>query len=58
MVYFIFYYGDGSFTFGGAFTELADAQNAFDWFVSLESVSYVQLLSSTATTVSESGTHP
>lgn len=58
MIYFIVY-GDANTTnCNGPIAGLSQAQSAFDWFKSLSGITYVQLLSINADTVSSWGTPP
>lgn len=58
MIYFVFYGNSNSYTCGGTFSDLSQAQAAFDWFKTLNGITYAQILSISADTVSSWGTPP
>lgn len=57
-VYVVAYYDGGQWNMSGLILNLAEAQNAYNWFQTLSGTTYAVILSWNATSVATWGTPP
>lgn len=57
-LYAVGYYSASGWSLGGPFIALSDAQNAYNWYITLSGITYVVMLSWQTTTVQSWGTAP